>query len=492
MGLSIDEQCINQSIEDIYETERAFAECRTKIERKGPRSLLETGIEVCHVLRDSFKMELKDLRTKGGQADLFKFCQKYQRMLRGLHRSVIGFMPRVSEREYPPEIVRPIESHIYEFERDFALILDPDNSDTFTLTAWPEIHQQYLDQLQPYVPKKYLGHKANSPKWFVFLSFPRAASRNPLLHSITMSHEILHLRDYIQGISAGLSSQVRVSKSEFAKLVSSILGSKIPVPNYERMLMPRTYADFYTRDVLESAVMQQCINVIQQWVREIVADLLAVRTTGPAYLFAFAEHSLALGVMDRDSDKHPNSRMRLKLMLRELRSLGYFVPRKYKQELVQILEMWNRFARESATPDQRPHHTVVTSSIERSLPVIVKEVRSVTKGTVYASGRFRTEVQPLLELLKHGIPPCELLDVDGQTSYFPSLAGILNAGYMAYFCELDSLCDILGTHGEVGKIEARRKLDELLLKAIESTEMWKSWPKEGKTTGRSNSRLTAA
>ena len=474
---TIDKQFVKQTIEDIYEVERAFAECITKIQRKGTRLLLETGIAICYLLRDSLKMELRDLMAKGGQANLFKFCQKYQSLLRQLHRDVIGFLPRVSEREYPPEIVRPVESYIRQFEPNFALVLDPDNGGTFALTAWPEMYQSYLRQLQPYVPSKYLRRRTNSPKWFVFLSFPRAASKNPLLHSITLSHEIVHLLDHIQSISVNLSSQISVSKDEFDKLVSSILTSRIPIPGYELMLIPRTYAEFYTRDVLESAVMRQCTDVIEQWVSEIVADLIAIRTFGPTYLFAFAEHSLALSVMDKDSDEHPNSRMRLQLMLGELRNLNYFVPRKYKQELLVILKMWDSFAKEKAQLEQRNHHVVVMSSIHRKLPVIIKKIRSVTKDIEYASGKFRTEVRPLVELLKHGIPPCELIDTNLQTSYSPSLAGILNAGYMACFFELDSISDLLNLRGEVGELESRRKLDELLLKAIESTEIWRAWPK---------------
>lgn len=474
---TIGEQFVKQTIRDVHETERAFAECKIKMARRGSKYLLETGIVICRMLRVSLRMELDDLVAKKTDVDLFRFCQKYQRMLRELHYNIIGFLPRISEREYPPEIVRPIESTIRQFESNFALILNPYNNGTFMLTAWPDIYRQYLEQLSPYVPAKYSRKKPNLPKWFIFLSFPRVASRNPLLHSITMTHEILHLRDHIEGISAGLSSKIRISRAEFANLINSILSSRIPVPGHELMLMPRTYAEVYTQDVLESAVMQQCTDVIDRWIRELVADLLAVRSLGPAYLFAFAEHSLALGVMDVDSDDHPNSRMRLRLILNELRNLRYFRRFKDKEGLVLRLQMWNHFAKEEIRPEQSPHHTVVTSSISRSLPKIVEKIRLTTQGTEYTAEKFYKEVWPLVELLENGIPPCELVDTKVQTSSPPSLAGILNAGYMAYLGGLDSLCKFLRVSGEVGEIEARRKLDDLLLKAIESTEIWQAWPK---------------
>lgn len=483
MGSStIDEQLVKQTIRDIYETERAFVDCKLRVRRKGPQAILNTGIGICHLLRDSLKFEQDDYAAKGTAVDLFIFCQKYQRMLRGLHKSIIRFLPRVSEREYPLEIVRPLESRIRQFESNFALILDPYDGATFVLTAWPDIYRQYLDQLQPYVPNKYLNKRMHFPKWFVFLSFPRASSKNPLLHSITLSHEISHLFDYINGISEGLSSEIRIPKDEFNKLVKSILTSRIPVPGYELMLMPRTYADFYTRDVLESAIMQQCTDVIQKWVTEIVADLIAIRSFGPAYLLAFAEHSLALGVMDRDSDEHPNSRMRLKLILRELRNLDYFRQRKYKQDLVLRLNMWEGYAKKKVSIERGLHHEVVTSSISRSIPKIVRKIRLITRGKEYHSSSYRREVPRLVELLKHGIVPCELIDAKTQTTYPPSLAGILNAGYMTYFSELNSICKLLHVRGESGEIQGRRKLDELVLKAIESTEIWQAWPKDQKVS----------
>lgn len=473
--LNIDKQFVKQTILDISQTERAFDECRSKVHR-GLRIFLETSILICQLLRDCFKQELRDIEAKGITVDYIRFCQKYQKLQRELHSYVIKFMPTISEHEYPPEIVRPIEQIIRQFEKDFTLVIHPCDGRTFVLTAQPDMFKYYVDSLSPYVPTKYLKKNNKCPKWFIFLSFPRALSRNPLLHSITVSHEVLHLKDHIEGISASISNQVIIPKARFNELVKEILDTKIPVPGWESMLMPRTYSEFYSREVLESAVMKKCTDVIEVWIAEIVADLLAVRMFGPAYLLASAEHSLALGVMDSDSDSHPNSRMRLKIMMRELRELGYLRKRKHNTEIVEILRMWNSYVQTKVTPDQEPIHSVAASSISKSRAKLTQRVREVTRGMDYTAGQFHREVWDLVNLINNGIPPCELIDVRKKESKPPSLAGILNAGYMSYLYGLDKLRVILGKSGEKGEIESRRKLDELLFKAIESTYAWKAWP----------------
>ncbi|MCX6006204.1 MAG: hypothetical protein NTZ34_02965, partial [Chloroflexi bacterium] len=423
---------------------------------------------------------LKTIRPDISESEFLPFCQKYQRIVRELHCKIVKFMPRVSEREFPPEIVRPIELFIREIESNFALILDPCDGKTFEIQAWPNIYAEYLDQLEPYVPQKYHSKRDSYPKLFIFLSFPKYVARSPLLHSITMSHEILHLKDAISGMAVSLCNQITIPKQDFDKLVDEILTSKIPVPGNEHMLMPRTYADFYSRDVMELAVMQQCTDVISHWLKELVADLLAVRLFGPVYLFAFADHSLALGVMDVDSDKHPNSRMRLSLMLDELRNLGYFHTSKTDEKMLSRLKTWHRFAKARRTLQQESHHVVIHSSINSSLSTVVARIRSETTGKEYDYRKFSKEVVQLIELLKNGIPPCELVNSSSWQSTPASLPGILNAGTIVQADYLGAIADLLHVSGESGEFECKRKLDELLLKAIEAIEVWRIWPaKEG-------------
>jgi|WetSurMetagenome_2_1015567.scaffolds.fasta_scaffold26295_2 hypothetical protein len=472
---AIERQFVTQTIYDISETEYAFVECKSKV-HDGPRKLIENAIIVCQILRDCLKNELDENEKKKVKVDYIEFCKKYHDLLRDLHKTVIGFMPVISECEYPSEILRPIERKIKDFENDIALILHPCNTETFEITALSDILDEYLRVLSPYVPPKYSGKNFGFPKWFISLSFPRAISRNPLLHSITISHEILHLKDHIEGISAGLYSKIVIPQEDFKKLVDTIQNKKIQIPGYENMLMPKTYSELYTRDVLESAIMAKCTDVIEGWLQELVADLLAVRKFGPTYFFAGAEHSLALGVMDRDSDDHPNSRMRLRLMIEELKELGYLKQNGENEKIVNALTIWNNYLNINPGLLQDEIHSVAALSISKMQNTLSETIRTISKDKDYSANKFDEEVWQLVELINNGIPPDELIDTGKKTSKPSTLAGILNAGYMVNYFSLDELGKLMNQTGEEGDISSRRKLDELLLKAIESTEIWRYWP----------------
>ncbi len=473
--LSIEKQFVKQTLLDISQTERAFDECKVKV-HGGLRTFLEASILITQIIKDSYKQELRKILSQGITVDYFKFCQKYQKLQRELHCDVVKFMPTVSENEYPPEIVRPIEGIISDFEKDFTLILHPCDGSTFVITAIPDMVGNCIESLKPYVLKKYINKRNKFPKWFVILSFPRMLSRNPLLHTITLSHEILHLKDHIERISESTSNQIVIPKVKLDKLVEETFKRKIPIPGFELMLMPRTYSEFYSKDVLEQAVMEKCTDVIKSWIAEIVADLLAIRIMGPAYFFASAEHSLALGIMDRDSDSHPNTRMRLKIMMSELRSLGYLRGRKHNTEIIELLKKWNTYVKNKATIQQDPIHSVAAYTISKNLASLKINVRQRTNNIEYSSSKFHREVWELTNLINNGIPPCELMDFKNRESNYPSLAGILNAGYAAYLCGLDQLGSLIGQSGEKVEIESKQKLDELVLKAIEAADVWKSWP----------------
>lgn len=343
-----------------------------------------------------------------------------------------------------------IQDLISDIVQNFAPILNPYSGSTYAITAYPNLLDAYRDVLSPYVREK-SDEEQVLPEWVVILSYPASESTNILLHTIMMGHEVIHLKDYVDNISSGLiaTREIRIIKQAV-----------------------RTEATRLNLD--PASLFEATERVLRQWLAELVADLFATRIYGPAYLFSFARLSLALQVMDEYTERHPSSRMRLGMMLEELRSLGYLVRRRQTSKIREELHYWLDFA---ARPGPRPEDSryVAFQSIARAKARLARRVRAATEGQEFSVGRFMAEVPPLFEYLQHGIPPSEILDTQLRVSEPASIAGILNAGTLYYLQGMSELKDMLATVEEKPTIVAMTKLSELLARAIEASYAFKEW-----------------
>lgn len=179
--------------------------------------LLDTSIRICQMMRTSLEAERKSC-SNAADFNLFELCATYRKHLQRLENEILDFVPLSGLFEQPFEIVEPLKMLVRKFEPDFALILRGYPKDNYELIAYENLYASYIDTLSPYVSDEYRD-SPTSPKWFIFLSFPKIHSRNILLHTITLSHEMLHLRDHILGITSELLGKIRVSAEDIMPLV---------------------------------------------------------------------------------------------------------------------------------------------------------------------------------------------------------------------------------------------------------------------------------
>ena len=106
---------------------------------------------------------------------------------------------------------------------------------------------------------------------------------------------------------------------------------------------------------------------------------------------------------------------------------------------------------------------------------LTQRVRTATQGREFNIDQFIAEVPHLLEYLRHGIPPAEILDILSRRSDPASLAGILNAGTLYYLEGMSQLKEMLAAGEEDPVMAAMTKLNELLARAIEGSYAFKEW-----------------
>lgn len=130
---------------------------------------------------------------------------------------------------------------------------------------------------------------------FLFLRVPEVERDTAILHGIILGHELGHLRDWANDISA--------------QLVTGI-----PAPWLEPggALMKDHVQDFV-----------RYAGLVDRWANEIVADVFAVELLGPASLLAFGELIGGLGGWTKDSPTHPAPDRRASIIVDLLIDRGF-------------------------------------------------------------------------------------------------------------------------------------------------------------------------
>jgi hypothetical protein len=442
---------IKETLHKAHSFETLLTRIKARTPQHGTKSLLDTAKAVSSNIRTSLKIELKANKHLSDE-QIFELCTRRNLLLDSIHQTVFDVIQPTEYTLYPIGIIAAAEILIKDFVQNFALILNPYSGNTYKINAHPHLLDFYRDLLSPYIKRK-SKEENKLPDWIVILSYPAVQSTNILLHTIMVGHEVIHLKDYVSQISSPLITTGQV------KIVKKNVRSEAKRLN----------------DMEPAKLFQDTQPVLSSWLSEIIADLIAIRTFGPAYLFSFLSLSIALGVMDKYSDLHPSSRTRIILMLDELRNLGYMRPRKTTQRITEELKYWTNYTN-SQTIRPNGAHYVALNSIMRARKRIKTKVRSATTGLEYGIDDFQKEVPNLLKYLKNGVPPSEIVDISFRSSKPATLAGILNAGVYLHLEGMKEIRELLAVEKEPD-MEAMTKFNELLSRSIEISIALKEWQK---------------
>jgi len=105
---------------------------------------------------------------------------------------------------------------------------------------------------------------------------------------------------------------------------------------------------------------------LEFWLKELIADLLAVHAMGPAYCFSFVEFLAHGSVENLPDDQHDQPAYRLGLIFDEIEYLGYF---QSQEGVEKVLADMRSAAKAQSTADYNNTSRVVHKTIEQHLPI---------------------------------------------------------------------------------------------------------------------------
>lgn len=256
------------------------------------------------------------------------------------------------------------------------------------------------------------------PGPFLFLRVPAIERDCASLHCIILGHEIGHLRDWATNVSTQI---LRPPPPVWCDAQGALLLQNVPA-------------------------FKRYAHLIGQWGAELVADVVAAFTFGPASLLAFSELIGNLGSWRIDSSTHPAPDRRVLVILKVLKKLGF-------DTVAELQPILNHFDTEAGAAAPRPM-TVVdvppdpadvlawqTLSAQEST-IISQCESSIPKSEVFDSGRWPA-VQEATQLLNSGLPCGEVLRPGPTVEYVEDVV-IANALWLARITGHQPLSSLVG------------------------------------------------
>jgi hypothetical protein len=445
------------------------------VPQRGQKELIKSLLRICGWVRHAFRAERADQPGTSPEA-LIKLGEFYRLLIGDVQSKFLPYLMETDEAYCPPEVGMAVGRLVRRIDTNSVVVLHPSESGILEIWAVADLEARFLRQLGAYAPPD-AAPAGEEPRLFIFLSYPQVMAHSPLIHTIVLSHEIEHLEDWNTDLSAGLSSTMDLSSKDFEELVEDF--GKLPIGGERGALPPLTVGELYGLDWIRARVGEMWSKLSDKWLAEIVSDLLAVRNFGPAYFFALGLWSLPAGVMYRHSDSHPCSRLRLGLMAQELRSMGltYYSAGALGTARAHF-DQWKTLLEGPQPTQVELIHQVAEQYVRRAFPRIREAVRAASGAAAGLTMDKKDDIEYAVDLLKHGAPPAEVLEPSGHTLRPCPLAAIFNAYFIFQSAHLGDLYQLLDANTDEEKREALVKLDKLVLKAVEGSEVKRMWDDE--------------
>jgi len=401
------------------------------------------------------------------------------RILGALHEEYLPLLHAESQRnEY---LVYPsIDRAVRLFTESFELTLVPDFEYNYAFVGKENFASREIELLEAHSDQgtksalAALRGKTALKQWITFLHFP-VADRDSALNLCVLAHELAHLVDEATKIYQKLLP-IELDKSSFDELVDA----RCNTPAYGGITASTsgpqlTFEKIFTKPGVEARCYLSCNEVLERWIREIIADILAIHAIGPASYFAFNDFFAYMGAENIPSSSHPAPAFRLQLMLDELKdTMGYMSSSSAIDSV--LTEAMPRVAAGANAAKYKDEANVVQKTIEKNpgknADNFLAKIRPVISGYSFKASAYGQQVPDVLRRLRSGIAPIEVLDSSGAMSP-ASVVAILNAGWELYKTDIDGFYGEF--RGDVPKMERLANLNHLLFKAIEASEVARRW-----------------
>jgi len=398
------------------------------------------------------------------------------RIISAVHQQYLPLLHAGSQRnEYliHPSIERAVELFT---EDSFELTLVPDFEYNYGFVGKEHFGSREIEQLEKHSDQNTkaaltaLRDKSSLKRWITFLYFP-VADRDSALNLCVLAHELGHFVDRAKEIYQKLLP-IELDETSFDELVearckAAPFGIK-PKPGDKQL----TFETIFTKPGVQARCYLSCTEMLEKWIREIIADVLAVHAIGPASYFAFHDFLACVGAENVASSSHPASAFRLQLMLEELKeTMGYMNSSNAINSV--LADAMLRVQADASTDSYNDEARVVHKTIEKNLSSLLAKIRSVVSNYSFSAQKYQDSVPAVLDRLRSGIAPIEVFDAQLQAMVPASMVAILNAGWELY--KTDVACFYDQFSADVPQMERLVNLNHLLFKAVEASEVFRRW-----------------
>ena len=223
-----------------------------------------------------------------------------------------------------------------------------------------------------------------------------------------------------------------------------------------------------TGDQLENSCYQECSAILRYWIGEIVADVLAIHTLGPAYFFSFLQFFANKPIGDLPDSEHPVPSYRANLLLGELKELGYFAADLPFSKRLAALRPVAAASATKVASSYPSHINVVHRTIESNRVKILKELRRFCEPFSYWAKRYKADVGELARRLQDGLLPMNPYQ-KGANPLPVSPIAVLNAGWQLHETAIDPFLSLFDPSLE--RPDKLQNLNRLVFKSMEANEL---------------------
>jgi|SRR5579872_3993036 len=297
------------------------------------------------------------------------------------------------------------------------------------------------------------------PDLLFMMSIPGVESGKVLIHGV-LSHELGHAIYNKKEVAKELLPKIDFKEDLVKGLVKTMFENQAkqgnPTPEVR----------------LRKQVTQEITTRVNSWIKELCSDAIGIRLFGPALFFAAAHLLVSFRPIDKCSDTHPPSRLRVKLMIRMLKQL--YPVEKWRGELQSFIKAWDEVSGDPVSTANAYDQVALETINEAALDLISDASASATSlAQCYSSDQFSRDTRDLAPLLLHDIPPGETGPYGHGAAV--TLASVINAGWHVYLCDFEAFRKRLHSNDSATRFTTAAKLHELVLKALEISGIRVSW-----------------
>ena len=282
------------------------------------------------------------------------------------------------------------------------------------------------------------------PEPLALFRFPAVARDDVLLHAI-LAHELGHFVDEYADLYGQVLNVAGLPLFQMTKTrIASGLGLDLSATS-------------------DSLLATRILAIFDNWLRELISDLVGVRLLGPAFALAAVELSDVNEEPGQGSTTHPPSSMRLHLIQSELDSLGWLKAVLEPRLLWETRSPHVGMPIDPAWPFEVRAFELIAQEVQLYIPACQQVIRNPPGIPQTSSVEYLSDEPEMRELLTGTIPPGEKLNADRSvTAYAPD--EIINACWLFW-------AEGTPNWSTMTPYENRLVLGRLMLKALEISNL---------------------